>query len=135
MERDQLLKGAALLELGVVEAVDEDVGRVRKAAAAQQMCGRGGENGASGSSPSTRSAPGNWLRRPEHDRAMLRRLHQHEADVRVGPQGADELRMTFVDLLLRQPPLKVHEIDEPEVAGAEHHDLRLAERRLGIVVG
>ena len=54
VERDQLLEGASLVELGVVEAADHDVGDVFEAVGAQQVCGAFGENGASGSSPSTR---------------------------------------------------------------------------------
>jgi hypothetical protein len=54
VEGDQLLEGAALVELGVVEAADHDVGDVLEAVGAQQVLGRGGREGASGSSPSTR---------------------------------------------------------------------------------
>ena len=40
VEGDQLLEGAALLELGVVEAADHDVGHVREAVRAEQVTGR-----------------------------------------------------------------------------------------------
>ena len=55
VERDQLLERAALLELGVVEAVDHDVGDVLEAVGAQQVRRRRWPGtGPSGSSPSTR---------------------------------------------------------------------------------
>ena len=54
VEGDQLLEGAALVEVGVVEAADHDVGDVLEAVGAQQVAGALGENVASGSSPSTR---------------------------------------------------------------------------------
>ena len=41
VEGDQLLEGAALVELGVVEAADHDVGDVREAVGAQQVARRG----------------------------------------------------------------------------------------------
>ena len=41
VERDQLLEGAALLEIGLVEAADHDVGHVREAVRAQEMARRG----------------------------------------------------------------------------------------------
>ena len=54
VERDQLLEGAALVEIRVVEAAHHDVGDVLEAVGAQEVRGAVGENGASGSSPSTR---------------------------------------------------------------------------------
>jgi hypothetical protein len=42
VEGDELFKGAALLELGVVEAVDEDVGSVLKTIGAAEMVRRVG---------------------------------------------------------------------------------------------
>ena len=42
VEADQLLEGAALLEMGVVEAADHDVGDVLEAVGAQEVLGRGG---------------------------------------------------------------------------------------------
>ena len=41
MEGDQLLEGAALVEFGVVEAADQDVGDVAEAIGAQEVVGRG----------------------------------------------------------------------------------------------
>ena len=40
VERDQLLERAALVKLGVVEAVDHDVGDVGEAVRAPEMAGR-----------------------------------------------------------------------------------------------
>ena len=42
VEADQLLERAALVELGVVEAADHDVGDVLEAVGAQEMRGGGG---------------------------------------------------------------------------------------------
>ena len=42
VEGDQLLERAALVELGVVEAADHDVGDVLEAVGAQQVSRRGG---------------------------------------------------------------------------------------------
>ena len=54
VEGDQLLEGTAFVEVGVVEAPDHDVAYVLEAVGAQECCGRMGEKGARGSSPSTR---------------------------------------------------------------------------------
>ena len=42
VEADEFLEGAALVEVGVVEAADHDVGDVLEAVGAQQVPGRGG---------------------------------------------------------------------------------------------
>ena len=54
VKRDQLLEGATLVEVGVVEAPNDDVRDVREAVRPQQVLRRVGEKGASGPSPSTR---------------------------------------------------------------------------------
>ena len=94
VEADQLLEGAALVELGVVEAADHDVGDVLEAVGAQQVLRRGrGERrervlaldaalrevvGAAGA---------------ERDRAVLGGVDEQPADVRVRAQGGEELRV------------------------------------------
>ena len=55
VEGDQLLEGAALVEVGVVEAADHDVADVLEAVGAQQVLRRvRARSAASGSSPSMR---------------------------------------------------------------------------------
>ena len=81
-----------------------------------------GENGASGSSPSTRPSlqvggPG----RAEHDGAVLGGADQQPADVRVGAERPDQVGMALVDLLEGEPAIALHQVDEAEVAGPEDH--------------
>jgi hypothetical protein len=54
VERDQLFECAALFEVGVVEAVDHDVGDMLESVGAPQVRGGIGEKGSSGSCPSIR---------------------------------------------------------------------------------
>ena len=132
VEADQLLEGAALLELGVVEAAHHDVGDVREPVGAQQVRGRGGRErrerilaldapvgevvGAAGA---------------ERDRAVLGGADEQPADVRVRAEGGDELRVALVDLLERQPAALLHQVDEAEVARAEHDDVAVGDVVLG----
>ena len=60
---------------------------------------------------------------PSTTGAVLRRAHEQPADVRVRAQRRDQLRVARVDLLERQPARLVHQVDEAEVAGAEHDDV------------
>ena len=76
----------------------------------------------------------------EGDRPVLGRVDEQPADVRVLAQRGQELRVPLLDLLERQAARLLHQVDEPEVAGAEHDDiavrdvilrpLRLLARRL-----
>ncbi len=84
VERDQLLEGAALLELRVVEAVDHDVGDVLEAVGPAQVLGRVRRevrervvalDAVVGEVAHARTA--------EHDRAVLVRPDEQEADVRM----------------------------------------------------
>ena len=132
VEADQLLERAALVELGVVEAADHDVGDVLEAVGAQEVPRGGGRErrqrvlavdapvgevvGAAGA---------------EHDRPVLGRAHEQPADVRVLAQGGQQLRVPLLDLLERQPPAFLHQVDEPEVARAEHDDVAVGHVVLG----
>ena len=126
VERDQLLERAALVQDRVVEAADHDVGDVREAVRPPQVAGGGGrercERVLALDAPlvEVRGA-----RRAEHDGAVGRGAHEQPADVRMRSQRAEQLGMALVDVLQREPAIALHEVDEPEVAGSEDHDLAL----------
>ncbi len=128
VEGDELLERAALVEGGVVEAAHHDVGHVREAVRAQQVARRGGgerrqrilaldvvvlEPALAGG--------------PEHQGAVLGRVHEQPPDVRMASKRRDQLGMALVDLLAREPPGRLHQVDEPEVARAEHDDVAVAD--------
>ncbi len=104
VERDQLLEGAALLELGVVEAAHHDVGDVLEAVGAQQVPGRGGRErrervlALDAALREVVDAVG-----AERDRPVLGRADEQPADVGMRAEGGQELRVPLVDLLERQP--------------------------------
>ena len=58
---------------------------------------------------------------------MLGRVDEQPADVRMRAQRRDELGVAVVDLLEGEPAVELHEIDEPEVAGAEHDDVAIGD--------
>ena len=93
-----------------------------------RCAGAVGENAASGSSPSTGRRP-DGARRPaaQRHRAVLGGADQQPADVRVLAQGGEQLGVARLDLLQRQPALLLHQVDEPEVARAEHHRLAIGD--------
>src|SRR4051794_41156814 len=128
VEGDQLLERAALVEHRVVEAADHDVGDVLEAVGAAQVTRRGRRElreRVLALDPARGEVVG--APRPERDRAVLARADQYPTDVRVSAQGADEVRMALVDLLEGQPALLLHQVDEPEVAGAEDDDLAVGD--------
>ena len=100
MERDQLLERAALVELGVVEAADHDVGDVREAVGAQQVLGRRRrevrQRVLALDAPLVEVAA---RRRPRARRAVLGRAHEQPADVRMLAQRRDQLGVALLDLL------------------------------------
>ena len=122
VERDQLLKCAALLELRVIEAADHDVRHVLEAVGAEQMCGRvRGERrerilALDAAVGEVVSAAGIDRQRP-----VLRRVNEQEADMRMRAERRQQVWMALVDLLGGQAALLVHQIDQAEVARAEHH--------------
>src|SRR5439155_3802729 len=59
----------------------------------------------------------------EHDGPVLLPADEHPPDVRVLRQRRDQARMPLVDLLEREPPLLLHQVDETEVPRSEHDDL------------
>ena len=61
------------------------------------------------------------------DRAVLRRAHQQESDVGVSSECSDQIGMALLDLLGAEPVLLLHEVDEAEVAGAEHDGVHVAQ--------
>ena len=61
----------------------------------------------------------------ERDRPVALRADEQPADVGVRAESGHELRMARVELLEREPPLLLHQVDEPEVPRAED-DRRLA---------
>src|SRR4051794_1329761 len=61
------------------------------------------------------------------DRATLGRVHEQPADVWMRSERGDELRVPLVDLLERQPALLLHQVDEAEVARAEHDDIAVGD--------
>ena len=96
-----------------------------------RCCAAFGEKGASGSSPSTRPV-----------REVVRRRARPSTTAPWSPErtsskptcgcarsAAIRPRMALVDLLERQPPLLLHQVDEPEVARAEHDHVAGRRRR------
>ena len=69
----------------------------------------------------------------ERDRAVLGGVDEQPADVRVRAEGGEELRVARVDLLERQPAALLHQVDEPEVARAEHDDVAVGDVVLGLL--
>ena len=67
----------------------------------------------------------------ERDRPVLGRADEQPADVGVLAQGGHELRVARLDLLERQPAALLHQVDEPEVARAEHDDVAVGDVVLG----
>ena len=63
----------------------------------------------------------------ERDRPVLRGADEQPADVRMGAERGDELGMALVDLLERQPAALLHQVDEAEVARAEHDDVAVGD--------
>jgi hypothetical protein len=132
VERDQLFERAALLGFVVVEAVHEQVGRVRERVGPEQMArGAGREGGERILALDVAVAQPVRAVRAERDGAVGLRPDQHEPHVRVGAQRSDQLRVTAVDLLQGQPLLAVHQVDEAEIAGAQHDDLAFHALGLG----
>ena len=128
VERDQLLERAALVELGVVEAADHDVGDVLEAVGAQEVLRRGRRERRErvlALDAAVREVVG--AAGAERDRAVLGRAHEQPADVRVRAERGKQLRVPRVDLLERQPAALLHQVDEPEVARAEHDDVAVGD--------
>ena len=63
--------------------------------------------------------------RSERDGPVLLRADEQPADVGVLAQRRHELRVARVELLEREPARLLHQVDEPEIPGAED-DSRLA---------
>ena len=124
VERDQLLEGAALVEVGVVEGADHDVGDVREPVRAEQVPRR--------------------VRREVRERVLaldpsvvqeVRPL----APIASAPCSSERTSSQptcgcaasagtsrgwrCVDLLARHPARLVHQVDEPEVPRREHDDV------------
>ncbi len=132
VEADQLLEGAALFELGVVEAPHHDVGDMLEAVGAQQVLWRGGRErrervlALDAAVREVVRAAG-----AERDRPVLGRADEQPADVGVRAEGGHELRVPRLDLLERQPAALLHQVDESEVARAEHDDVPVGDVVLG----
>src|SRR5829696_6017869 len=61
--------------------------------------------------------------RAQHHRTVLVGTDEQPSDVGVSSQRREEVGVPLLDLLEGQAPPLVHEIDEPEVAGAEDDDV------------
>src|SRR4029450_2026845 len=72
--------------------------------------------------------------RPQDDGAVVARPDHHPPDVRMGPQPVEQLGMAVVELLPGEPPRRLHEIDEPEVAGAQDDGLPVRDVVLGALL-
>ena len=117
VEGDQLLERAALVELGVIEAADHDVGDVRESIRALQVPGRRRrERGQGIVTIDATLVEVVGARRAEDDRPVFGRANEQPADVGVLTQARKQLGVTLVDLFERQPSLFLHQIDESEVA-------------------
>ena len=135
VERDQLLEGTALLEIGVVEAPDHDVRHVREAVRPQEMTGRVRRERRQ-RILALHGSLGEVMRagRAERDRAAFGRADEQPADVRVLAKRREEARVPLVELLERQAARLVHERDETEVARAEHDRLPVGDVVLGALL-
>ena len=67
----------------------------------------------------------------EREGAVLGGAHEQPADVRVRAQRGHELGVTLVDLLEGEAAAFLHQVDEAEVAGAEHDDVAVGDVVLG----
>ena len=102
VEGDQFLECATLLEIGVIEAVDEDVGGVCEAIRALEVSRSvGRERRERILSLDPIRAQKMTATRTEHYGSVLTKMHHHEADVRVPTEGLDQLGVATVDLLRR----------------------------------
>jgi hypothetical protein len=116
VEGDQLLERTALIERGVVEAADEQVGRVRETVGAKKMLRRRGRE----ERQRILAVDAVLLEiasavRAEHDGPVLVRADEHPADVRVRAQRLHESRMARLQLVERHPPAFLHQVDEAEI--------------------
>jgi hypothetical protein len=124
VEGDELLEGASLVELGVVEAPDHDVRDVREAVRSKQMHRSvGREDRKRVLALDAILAEIADAARAERQGAVLLGVDEQPADVRVPPQGGDEGRMTFVDFLEREPARFPQQVDESQIPRAEDDDL------------
>ena len=124
VERDQLLEGAALVEIRVVEQADHDVGDVPEAVRAQEMPWRIGRE---------RRERILALDAPVGEVVEVRSYSttgpcsaertSRPADVRVRGERGQQARVPLVDLLARHSARLVHQVDEAEVARRQHNDL------------
>ena len=113
---------------GVVEAVHHDVGDVREAVGPAQVVRR--VRGEAGERVlSLDAAVGEVVRavRAEGDRPVLGGADEEEAHVRMGAQLGDQPRMALVQLLEGEPAPLLHQVDQAEVAGAEHDHVLVAD--------
>ena len=123
--------------VGVVEAADHDVGDVREAVGAQQVRGRGGREARRAGPRPRRGRVGEVARR----RARRARPAPCSAE-RTSSQpmcgcsrsAGISCGMALVDLLERQPPRLLHQVDEAEVPRAEDDDLAAADVVLGALL-
>ena len=127
---DQRLEGGHVEGVGVDGAVDVDVRRLRPSASPPAAWpGRASPNAASGSTPST--TPGREVvpaGRPDRHRTVVAE-DRDEADARMPGQPRDEGGPARVQLRQREP-LRLGDVDQPEVAAAEHDQLGV---RLGLL--
>ena len=63
----------------------------------------------------------------DRDRSPRGGANEQPADVGMGAKRGDQVRMALVDLLERQPAALLHQIDEAEVARAEHDDVAVGD--------
>ena len=63
--------------------------------------------------------------RAEGERPFVRRADEDPAHMRELPKRRNQLRMPLLDVLERQAVRRLHQVDKPEVPGAEDDD-RLA---------
>ncbi len=124
VEGDQLLERAARLERRVVEAADHDVGDMGEPVGAEEVLRSGRREGCErilALDTPVREVAG--AVRAECERPVLGGADEEPADVWVVAQRRDQVGMAFVHLLERQAASFLHQVDEPEVAGAHHDDV------------
>ena len=102
----------------------------------QQVLGGGGREG--GERILALDAPRREVAHPpraDGERAVGARAHQQEADVGVGAQRRHQVGVEVVDLLQREALVPLHQVDEPQVPGAEHDRVAAAHLVARDVVG
>ena len=122
VERDQLLEGAALVQHRVVERADHDVRDVREAVGAQQVPrARWARTPPAGRPPRRAPRPGSGVPVPPSATAPCSSERTSSQPTWGCARSAGSRAGWRASISsMRQPPRLLQQVDQPEVAGAEH---------------